>query len=251
MGRPEPIEITRARRITAPVERTGSPAERVGASARTLSRGPLDGVAARPRVGRRARAAKRALDLAAAVSLLLLLSPLIAALTVLVRLTSRGPAVLVQTRVGKGGRPFGMYKLRTMHDGAERQEVELAGRGTEGPFFKPRNDPRVTAPGRVLRKLSLDELPQLVNVVRGDMSLVGPRPLLRNEFEQFPPGPDRIRFSVRPGITGLWQVNGRNLCTDAERLMLDRRYVEEWSLKLDLLILARTVPAVLSGRGAV
>jgi lipopolysaccharide/colanic/teichoic acid biosynthesis glycosyltransferase len=194
-------------------------------------------------------AAKRALDLVLGTALLVLAAPLLAVLALLVRLTSPGPAFFRQTRVGWRGERFRMLKLRTMVDGAEELEEELA--DGDAMFFKLPQDGRVTRLGRFLRRSSLDELPQLVNVVRGEMSLVGPRPLLERDFARFPRNRQLRRFGMRPGLTGLWQVGGRSLLPDDERLRLDLRYVEEWSLGLDLRILLLTLPAVLSGRGAV
>jgi lipopolysaccharide/colanic/teichoic acid biosynthesis glycosyltransferase len=193
--------------------------------------------------------AKRALDVAGAGVLLVGLAPVLALLAAGIRLTSRGPAVFVQPRVGANGRTFRMYKFRTMVRGADRLEEALA-RERGATFFKMHGDPRVTKVGRLLRRASLDELPQLWNVVRGDMSLVGPRPLLLTDLERFPEGSGTIRFSVPPGITGLWQVSGRSALSDEERLRLDSEYVERWSLGLDARILARTLPAVISSRGA-
>ena len=196
------------------------------------------------------RALKRPLDVVLASLLLLLTGPILLAAMVLIRLTSRGPALFVQTRIGHRCERFSMLKLRTMVDGAEARERELVRSRPGRTFFKLDDDPRITPVGRVLRKLSIDELPQLVNVLRGDMSLVGPRPLLVSDFEKFPRSRQQRRFAVKPGITGLWQVRGRSLLDDAERIRLDCEYVDRWSLALDLEILARTLPAVLSTRGA-
>ena len=143
-----------------------------------------------------------------------------------------------------------MHKFRTMAPGADRQQDQLADEQAGRTFLKIVNDPRVTPVGRFLRRYSLDELPQILNVLRGDMSLVGPRPLLPCDFRKFPKHEQLRRFSVKPGLTGLWQVSGRSACTDQERMALDLRYVDEWSLRLDLAILARTGPVVLSARGA-
>lgn len=193
-------------------------------------------------------ALKRLVDLVLGGILLALAAPLLLLLAALVRATSPGPAIFRQTRVGWRGERFRMLKLRTMTDGAERLEEELA--DDDSIFFKARGDARVTPLGRFLRRSSLDELPQLVNVVRGEMSLVGPRPLLERDFARYPRGRQLRRFGMRPGMTGLWQVSGRSLLPDPERLRLDLRYVEEWSLGLDAEILLRTIPAALSGRGA-
>jgi lipopolysaccharide/colanic/teichoic acid biosynthesis glycosyltransferase len=193
---------------------------------------------------------KRALDLAGAAVLLVLLGPVLAAIAALVRLTSRGPAFFVQRRMGLHCCEFAMYKFRTMVDGAEEAQDELAQAQPGRTFLKLARDPRVTPLGRFLRRSSLDELPQLLNVLRGDMSLVGPRPILLCDFDKFPKQDQLRRFSLTPGLTGLWQVSGRSGCTDEERILLDLRYVDRWRLGLDLMILARTVPVVLSAKGA-
>jgi lipopolysaccharide/colanic/teichoic acid biosynthesis glycosyltransferase len=194
--------------------------------------------------------AKRSLDVVLSAILLVLAAPVVATAALLVRLTSRGPAIFVQQRIGFEGRKFAMYKLRTMRRGAERMQDELAD-GQEGrTFLKVEGDPRVTLIGRLLRKWSIDELPQLWNVLKGDMSLVGPRPLLVCDFRKFPKREQLRRFSVKPGITGLWQVSGRSSLPDSERMRLDLEYVDRWSLGLDLSILARTPAVVISTRGA-
>ena len=193
---------------------------------------------------------KRAADVAGASVLLLLLAPVLAAVAALVKLTSRGPVLFVQRRIGLHCREFAMLKFRTMVEGAEQAQDDLAQAQAGRTFLKLARDPRVTPVGRFLRRTSLDELPQLVNVLRGEMSLVGPRPILLCDFDKFPKQDQLRRFSLTPGLTGLWQVSGRSGCTDEERILLDLRYVDRWSLYLDLLILARTVPVVLSGKGA-
>lgn len=200
--------------------------------------------------GRVAAAAKRVLDVAGAAALLLLTSPVLLGTMALVRLTSRGPAIFVQPRIGFGCREFPMLKLRTMVHGAEGREEELAAARPGRTFFKIPGDPRITPLGRWLRRHSIDELPQLVNVLRGEMSLVGPRPLLLSDFANYPKRAQMRRFSVKPGLTGLWQVSGRSDLDDAERIRLDLEYVDRWRLGLDLEILSRTLPAVLSGKGA-
>jgi lipopolysaccharide/colanic/teichoic acid biosynthesis glycosyltransferase len=197
--------------------------------------------------------AKRALDLTLASLALLILAPLLAAIWLGVRLSSPGPAVFRQERLGRDERPFVMYKFRSMHidssDAIHRAYVTRMLTGDGDPveaaatgLFKLEHDPRVTPFGAWLRTTSLDELPQLVNVVRGDMSLVGPRPVLAWEAELFSEQ-SRARFRTRPGLTGLWQVSGRNLLTMRQALELDVEYVQRQSLWLDLTILARTVPA--------
>ena len=140
-----------------------------------------------------------------------------------------------------------MFKFRTMVDGAQALEPQLA---TDSAFFKLQRDPRITAVGELLRRFSLDELPQLINVLNGSMSLVGPRPLLLSDLSKFSRRKQMRRFSVKPGMTGLWQVSGRSRCTDSERLELDRQYVNGWRLRLDLKILLKTVRVVLTGEGA-
>lgn len=194
--------------------------------------------------------AKRAMDVLLAGLLLVLSSPLLLLAAFLVKLTSRGPVIFVQKRVGYRCQQFKMYKLRTMFDGAQTLEDEFALRLTGRTFLKIQNDPRTTLVGRFLRKYSVDELPQLYNVLRGDMSLVGPRPLLRSDFRKFPKREQLRRFSVKPGLTGLWQVSGRSATSDHERIRLDLQYVDRWSLWLDLRILLRTIPVVLSTEGA-
>jgi lipopolysaccharide/colanic/teichoic acid biosynthesis glycosyltransferase len=185
----------------------------------------------------------------AAAVLLLLTAPVLLLCMAAVKLTSRGPALFRQRRVGHRCQPFAMLKLRTMVDGSHRMEETLA-HAAAGTFLKLAADPRTTPLGRFLRKYSLDELPQLVNVLRGEMSLVGPRPLLPSDFRKFPKQEQMRRFSVRPGITGLWQVSGRSRTTDEERIRLDLEYVERWSPWLDLQILVRTLPVAASGKGA-
>jgi lipopolysaccharide/colanic/teichoic acid biosynthesis glycosyltransferase len=194
--------------------------------------------------------AKRILDVLASATLLLLLAPLLAAIALAVKLTSPGPVLFVQQRIGYQGNPFPMLKFRTMCDGAEKLEAELAARSRHRTFLKIENDPRTTPLGRWLRVTSLDELPQLFNVLRGDMSMVGPRPILACDLGKFPRGHQMRRFTAKPGITGLWQVSGRSGCSDQERIQLDLVYVDCWSLWLDGWILARTLPVVVTGKGA-
>jgi exopolysaccharide biosynthesis polyprenyl glycosylphosphotransferase len=193
---------------------------------------------------------KRVIDIVAASTLLVISAPLWVALTVVIKLTSRGPVIFRQERAGFHGRRFNMYKFRTMVAGAEdmRDQV-LHLNEMSGPVFKVTDDPRLTAVGRFLRRMSLDELPQFVNVLKGDMSLVGPRPLPLYEASRIK-GAQRRRLAVRPGITGLWQVSGRNMVVFEEWMQMDLLYVDRWSLLLDLRILLRTIPTVLSGKGA-
>ncbi|MBC9733463.1 exopolysaccharide biosynthesis polyprenyl glycosylphosphotransferase [Nocardioides sp. zg-578] len=196
------------------------------------------------------RLLEAAAERAAAALALVLLAPLLAVLALAVRRDTPGPALFRQTRVGRNGRPFSMLKLRSMvADAEERRGGVEALNETDGVLFKVRSDPRVTRVGAVLRRYSLDELPQLVNVVRGEMSLVGPRPPLPEEVERYDPD-TRRRLAVRPGITGLWQVSGRSDLSWEETVRLDLRYVDNWSLGLDLRILLRTVRAVLRHDGA-
>jgi lipopolysaccharide/colanic/teichoic acid biosynthesis glycosyltransferase len=194
---------------------------------------------------------KRLIDLAGASVLLVLTLPILAGAMLLIRLTSRGPALFVQPRIGYRCRQFPMLKLRTMVHGAEKQEAALAAaRPEQRVFFKLENDPRITRVGRWLRRTSIDELPQLVNVLRGDMSLVGPRPLLVSDMRLYPRSSQMRRFSVKPGLTGLWQVSGRSSLSDEKRIDLDLEYVDHRSLALDARILLRTPRAVLSTEGA-
>lgn len=195
--------------------------------------------------------AKRAMDIAISVIMLVALAPLILATALAVRLTSPGPVFFVQQRVGFGKRQFPLFKFRTMTVDAEAQLTRLeALNEAEGPVFKIADDPRVTPIGKFLRKTSIDELPQLLNVLRGNMSLVGPRPLPNRDVEGFKKDSHRRRFSVKPGLTCLWQVSGRNNISFEKWMELDMDYIDGWSLWLDLKILARTVPAVLKGTGA-
>jgi lipopolysaccharide/colanic/teichoic acid biosynthesis glycosyltransferase len=185
---------------------------------------------------------------------LLFLAPVMILTAVLIKLGSPGPVFFIQKRVGLNKRVFSIFKFRTMVADAEKKLASLEHQNeVSGPVFKIKNDPRVTALGRFLRKTSIDELPQLFNVLKGDMSLVGPRPLQLRDYELFTEGgPDwqRCRFSVRPGITCLWQVNGRSSLPFEQWMELDQQYVRKWSLWLDMQILAKTIPAVLKGSGA-
>ena len=193
---------------------------------------------------------KRVMDVVVSAVLLLLLAPLLAAVALAIKLTSPGPVLFVQQRIGYRGAVLQMFKFRTMYDGAEKAEAELAARSHDRTFLKIENDPRTTPLGRWLRLTSVDELPQLFNVLRGEMSIVGPRPILKCDLAKFPHSHAMRRFAAKPGITGLWQVSGRSSCSDQERIQLDLVYVDCWSLWLDCLILARTVPVVLAGQGA-
>ncbi len=227
------------RRAPAPATRPAPPKQS----------GPVAGA------GRGYELAKRVLDITLAATVLVVSAPVLLVVAVLIRLTSRGPVLFRQTRVGRTGAPFLMLKFRTMRHGcddqAHRDYVRLLladqAQAHDG-LYKLVDDPRVTRVGAVLRRLSLDEVPQLLNVLKGDMSLVGPRPALDFEADLFPDWA-APRYLVAPGVTGLWQVSGRNRLTMLQGLELDVEYVERRSFVVDLLILARTVPAVL-GRGA-
>ena len=189
-------------------------------------------------------------DRCVAAAALILLFPLLALLGVTIWLHDRGPALFTQTRVGKDGRVFRIYKFRTMVVDAEQRRPQLLERSdTDGILFKLRRDPRVTAVGAHLRRWSVDELPQLINVLLGDMSLVGPRPALPSEAEQYADHVRR-RLVVKPGLTGLWQVNGRSDVSWEESVRLDLRYVENWSFALDLQILWKTISVLVRGAGA-
>jgi exopolysaccharide biosynthesis polyprenyl glycosylphosphotransferase len=195
-------------------------------------------------------ALKRTFDIVGSSLLLVLLSPLLLAITLAVRLSSRGPILYHSTRRGIGQRPFACLKFRTMHTDAEQRQSDLEDLNeASGALFKIREDPRLTPVGRLLRRFSLDELPQLVNVLRGEMSLVGPRPLPERDYEMLEDW-HRKRYLVLPGITGLWQVSGRSELDFDDLVHLDFIYLERWSLALDLTILLKTVPAVLTRRGA-
>jgi exopolysaccharide biosynthesis polyprenyl glycosylphosphotransferase len=194
---------------------------------------------------------KRALDVAVSALLLALLSPLLLFAALLVKLTSRGPVLFVQQRVGFNKRRIEVHKFRTMVVDAELRLPEVAHLNeVSGPVFKVKNDPRLTPIGKILRQTSIDELPQLFDVLLGRMSLVGPRPLPVRDYEGFHQDWHRRRFSVRPGITCLWQVDGRSSLPFERWMELDMQYIDQWSLLLDFKILLRTIPAVLRGTGA-
>lgn len=195
--------------------------------------------------------AKRSLDFTLSVILIILLSPILVTAAILIKLTSRGPALFIQKRVGLNKRHFNMCKFRTMVVDAEKRMREIKHLNeVDGPVFKIKNDPRITPVGRLLRKTSIDELPQLFNVLIGDMSLVGPRPLPIRDYEGFNDDWQRRRFSVKPGMTCLWQVGGRSSISFEKWMELDLQYIDKWSLWLDFQILVRTIPAVLKGSGA-
>lgn len=216
---------------------------------RSLGSGIVTWIAPRPKSGWRGRA-KRLFDVAVTSLVLALLSPLVAVIALAVKLSSPGPILFRQERVGRYGEPFDMLKFRSMVVNAEEllTELEMDNEGA-GPLFKMKSDPRVTTVGRLLRKSSLDELPQLLNVLRNEMSLVGPRPALRAEMADWEPAL-YARLDVKPGITGMWQVSGRSGTTFAEYTRLDLYYVHNWSMLVDVSILLRTIPAVFRSEGA-
>ena len=194
---------------------------------------------------------KRILDFSLALVILIIASPLMVLAALLIKITSPGPTLFEQERVGHNKRKFTIYKFRTMIVGAERKMQDIKHLNeVSGPVFKIKHDPRITTIGKVLRKASIDELPQLINVLKGDMSLVGPRPLPVRDYEGFSEDWHRRRFSVRPGITCLWQVCGRSSVAFEKWMELDMQYIDKWTFWLDLKILARTIPAVLRGLGA-
>jgi exopolysaccharide biosynthesis polyprenyl glycosylphosphotransferase len=190
------------------------------------------------------------MDILIASMVLVLAAPLMLLIALAIKLDSPGPVLFRQTRIGKGGKPFTLYKFRSMYDGAERLQESLQRATGRGPLlFKLRQDPRVTRVGRFLRRTSLDELPQFFNVLKGEMSVVGPRPPVPEEVAEYQDW-HLQRLLVTPGLTGLWQVNGRSDLTFDEMVRLDLYYVENWSPWLDLKVILRTVPVVLTGRGA-
>jgi exopolysaccharide biosynthesis polyprenyl glycosylphosphotransferase len=203
-----------------------------------------------PVLGLGHRALKRALDLVLSIGMVLVLLPSWIMIAILIKLTSPGPVLFRQERCGRGGRSFWIYKFRTMRLGADEEKAGLwRDNEVDGPLFKIKEDPRVTRVGRVLRATSLDEFPQLLNVIKGDMSVVGPRPFVVDEAGQIEGWAAR-RFDVRPGMTGLWQVSGRNDLPFEELRRLDYSYVASWSLWWDLKIIWQTPACVFRRRGA-
>ncbi len=194
---------------------------------------------------------KRLMDILVSIIALILLSPLLLAVAILIKLESKGPALFKQERIGLYGEPFTIFKFRSMRCDAEanRDVLETLNESASGVIFKMKSDPRVTYVGRIIRKTSIDELPQLLNVIRGDMSLVGPRPPLPSEVAKYSRS-DRARLLALPGITCLWQVAGRSEIPFDKQVKLDVRYIERQSIGLDLLVLLKTIPAVLKARGA-
>ena len=223
----------------------------------SLSRVSIDDVGGIPLIGMRETrmslldsVIKRLIDLIGTAILLLVFAPMMIVIAISTRLDSPGPIIFCQKRVGKNGGEFVAYKFRTMYVGADEQKIHLNGLNeAKGPIFKMKNDPRRTRIGAWVRRTSMDELPQLFNVLRGDMSLVGPRPALPAEVQQYQEWHKR-RFDVSPGLTGLWQVSGRNDMIFDEMVMLDIYYIENWSPWMDVWILLRTIPTVLLARGA-
>jgi exopolysaccharide biosynthesis polyprenyl glycosylphosphotransferase len=195
--------------------------------------------------------AKRIMDIVLSFVILTISIPIFIFVPIANKLTSRGPVFFTQERVGLGKRKFRLYKFRTMSEDAEKKLVDLEDQNeVSGPVFKIKDDPRITSVGKYLRKFSIDELPQLFNVLKGDMSIVGPRPLPIRDYNGFSVDWHRRRFSVRPGMTCLWQVEGRSNIPFEKWMELDMEYIDEWSLWLDLKILIRTIPSVLKGLGA-
>lgn len=205
-----------------------------------------------PPLGQASRVAKRALDIVGSGIALVLLSPVLLAIALAIKLTSRGPVFFRQVRAGRGGSTFKVFKFRTMYRDAEARKGDYKGanEATDGVMFKIKEDPRITRVGGFLRRTSLDELPQLINVLRGEMSLVGPRPLILQEAEKAAQSWHARRLDLRPGITGLWQVSGRSDLPFQEMVRFDYQYVSGWSIARDVEILLATIPVVLSGRGA-
>ncbi len=195
-------------------------------------------------------AIKRLFDIIASGAALVALSPLLVVVAILIKLTSRGPIFFKQKRVGLHGKPFNMLKFRSMVVNAEELRVKLEAQNEQtGPVFKIKNDPRITSIGRFIRKYSIDELPQLLNVLRGEMSVVGPRPPLPKEVDKYAAW-QRRRLSVRPGLTCIWQVSGRNQISFEEWMYLDMQYIDNWTLLTDLGLILKTVPVVITGSGA-
>jgi lipopolysaccharide/colanic/teichoic acid biosynthesis glycosyltransferase len=197
----------------------------------------------------RAAVAKRALDICGALALLVLVSWLLLLIAVAIRLDSRGPILFRQRRIGRDGRPFELMKFRTMVPNADAMAEALRERSRDPNWLLLDDDPRITRVGRILRRLSLDELPEFWHVLRGQMSLVGPRPLSEVDQRNIPSW-GSPRSNVQPGLTGLWQVSGRTEISFEDMVRLDCLYVQTWSLRADLMLLLQTVPAVLTGRGA-
>lgn len=226
-------EINRASRVGSETDSNGSSP-------------PLVGVNATPAYD----VAKRVFDLVVGTAILILLIPIIPAIAIMIKLDSHGPVFFKQDRVGQHGRVFRFYKFRSMHREAEMQKQEIETLNEqEGPVFKIRSDPRITSVGRFLRRSSLDEIPQIFNVLRGDMSIVGPRPHMPSEVAHYQPW-HRQRLEVKPGITCLWQISGRSHISFDDWMSLDIEYIKQRGFFSDLAIVAKTVPAVMARRGA-
>jgi exopolysaccharide biosynthesis polyprenyl glycosylphosphotransferase len=196
-------------------------------------------------------AAKRLIDVVGSLTLLVLLMPVFAAIALLIKMDTPGPVFFTQDRIGFNKRRFRLLKFRTMQVGADKQQQMLESLNeAKGPVFKIKDDPRVTRAGKFLRRFSIDELPQLLNVLKGDMSFVGPRPLPIRDVERIDVQWHKRRFSIKPGITCLWQVNGRSNIAFDDWVRLDLEYIDQWSLGLDVKILIKTIPAVFRGSGA-
>ena len=254
------IDNARLQFLLSACEREGvSVVVRPGFFSRTPFGMSVDWFAGEPVIHYRAQTAppahlviKHIIDFVASALGLLLLAPLFLSIAIAVKLNSRGPVFFRQQRAGLNGQPFQLLKFRSMRVGAEAEQAQLAARNEmTGPVFKVSNDPRINRVGRFLRRHSLDELPQLWNVFRGEMSLVGPRPLPVDEVKRFSDDAHRRRLSIRPGLTCLWQISGRNDITQFEEwVRLDLAYIDQWTLWLDFKILLGTIPVVLFGRGA-
>ncbi len=204
------------------------------------------------RIGHNGLILKKSVDIIGSFILLILFFPIMLLAGFLIKITSKGPVCHVRERVGKDFKPFKMRKFRTMTVDAEKQEEKLRLSDNRiGPFFKVKNDTRVTSLGRFMRKYSIDELPQMINVLKGEMSLVGPRPIFYFEVQEFDEWKQLRRFSMKPGLTCIWQVNGRSNSSAEDRLGYDLEYVDDWSLMLDTKLLLKSIPAVLRGAGAV
>jgi len=196
------------------------------------------------------RAITRIVDIVVAILLIIVGSPLWLCIALGIFITSPGEVIYRSTRIGKDGHPFRVYKFRSMYRDSDRLKAALqAYNEAQGPLFKIKDDPRITPIGRFLRRTSFDEIPQLINVIRGEMSLVGPRPPLPNEVMQYEDW-QKERLTMKPGMTGLWQVRGRSDISFDEGVLMDLYYIQNWSLRLYFQILVRTIPAVLLGRGA-
>ncbi|HEX2449691.1 MAG TPA: sugar transferase, partial [Gemmatimonadales bacterium] len=205
-----------------------------------------------PRLTRSSQTVKRGLDVLVAGGALLCMLPVLLAVAIAIKLDSRGPILFRQQRAGRGRQTFSLLKFRSMYVGADERKAELVSENdlADGVMFKIHADPRVTRVGRILRRYSLDELPQLWNIVRGEMSLVGPRPLILPETDALAEDWHLRRLELRPGLTGPWQITGRSQTPFHEMVRMDYQYVAGWSLARDLEILLATLPVVLSGRGA-